>query len=133
MTVTVPAEDPSTATGRVVFDTPAQAARFMRAIPPRIARAKKSLVLRFLGVTDLLDALKLQAKGKEVTASVTLTAAQVKALLEMVRGMIPQVRVPGMPPRLPPDAGPTTAPRGSAKPDQPKPDAGPALRLPSWH
>jgi len=104
--VVIPAVAPTEARGSLTFADEQTARRFLRVIPQRIARAKGSLLLRFLGVTDLLDGIRLSADKERVLASVKLSAPQVRSLLEMFRNMIPQVKVPGMPPRNPPDAGP---------------------------
>jgi hypothetical protein len=113
LSVTVPATDPTEVKGVMLFSDDKQARRFLAAVPARIRRAKRSLLLRFLGVTDLLEGIRLKREKERVLASTSLDRNQVCSLLELFRGMIPQVRVPGMPPRLPPDAG------------VPKPDAGP--------
>jgi hypothetical protein len=122
--VTIRAKAPTVARGEILFDHEAGAKRFLQVIPKRIAKAKRSLLLRLLGVTDLLDGIKLKRDGLQVRARLKLSAKQVRSLLELFRGMIPQVRVPGMPPRNPPDAGPTASP--DAGPTRPAtPDAKP--------
>ena len=120
--VTIRATAPTTAHGDVLFDSEASARRFVQVIPKRIAKAKRSLLLRLLGVTDLLDGIRLKRDGQHVAARLKLSAKQVRSLLELFRGMIPQVRVPGMPPRDPPDAGPAARPDAGPA----KTDAGPA-------
>lgn len=123
--VQVPAEDPTLAAGEVTFGAEADARRFLQVIPQRIARARRSMLLRLLGVTDLLDGIKLRRKGERVEVSLKLTGDQVRSLLELFRGMIPQVRVPGMAPRVPPDAGRPDTGRYNG-PDSAAPDAGPS-------
>jgi hypothetical protein len=103
--VTVPAREPAQIKAEMIFGDESTAQAFIKAVPKRIKRAKSSLLLRFLGVTDLLDRIRLTRKKERVLADVKLSGAEVRSLLELFRGMIPQVRVPGMPPRLPPDAG----------------------------
>lgn len=134
MSVTVPATDPTEVKGVMLFSDEKQAKRFLAAVPARIRRAKRSLLLRFLGVTDLLEGIRLKREKERVLASTSLDRTQVRSLLELFRGMIPQVRVPGMPPRLPPDAGvskpdagppDSSAPRTETKTNARKPDAGP--------
>ena len=120
--VQVPAEDPTRATGELTFGGEADARRFLQVIPQRIARARRSVLLRLLGVTDLLDGIKLRRKAERVEVSLGLNGDQVRSLLELFRGMIPQVRVPGMAPRVPPDAG---------RPDTGRPDSGPDATAPS--
>jgi len=136
--VTIEPVAPARPEALLTFASEAQAAQFLRGLPPRLERARRSILLRLLGVVDLLDAIKFKQEGLLVRATVQLTAAQVRQVLGMFREMIPQVRVPGMQQRRLPDAGVpdiTPAPDQGA-PDQGAPDAGvPApeeIEVPSW-
>ncbi len=108
--VTIGATDPTPVKGMLIFSSRTLAAAFLKAIPLRIAQAKKSILLRFLGVTALLDAIVFKREERAVYASTQLTGDQVRSLLELFSRMIPQVRVAGMPERRPPDAGPVRQP-----------------------
>jgi hypothetical protein len=109
--VTVTPRDPAFVEGVLLFSSVQLAKSFLVVMPQRIARAKQSLLLRFLGVTDMLDRITFKRKESVVWATAKLTGDQVRALLEVIRGAIPQVRVPGMPDRQPRDAGAPDAPR----------------------
>ena len=111
LNVEVEAVDPTDARATLTFSDESTAGRFLKVIPQRIARAKGSSLLRLLGVTDLLDGIKLRRDGVRIHATLRLTGDQVRSLLEILRNLIPQVHVPGMPPRRPPDARVPDAPR----------------------
>ncbi len=115
--LTIPAKAPSEHHAILTFASEGDAKIFLAAVPRRIEQAKRSLLLRFMGVTDILERIKLTRKGKVVEAKVTLTGEQVRGLLGVIRNMIPQIRVPGMKQNRVPDMG---------TPDSRRPDAGPA-------
>jgi hypothetical protein len=114
--VEIPAVAPTDVKGVLTFINEQDAKRLLQVLPERIKKAKRSILLRLLGVAELLEAIRLKRDGATVRADLHLDAVQVKNTLEMFRSMIPQVTVPGMPPRRPPDAG---------APDARAPDAGP--------
>ena len=118
--LTIPASEPADLNALLTFASDSDAKIFLAAIPLRIKRFKRSLVLRFMGIPDLLEQIKTTRKGKVVEASVTLTGDQVRALLGIFRNIIPQVKVPGMRQRRLPDAGLPD----SRRPDSGAPDAG---------
>ena len=118
--LTIPASEPAELHALLTFASDGDAKIFLAAIPRRIKQAKRSLLLRFMGITDLLESIKLTRKGKVVEARVTLTGDQVRGLLGIIRNMIPQVKVPGMPERRVPDLGVPD----SRRPDSRGPDAG---------
>jgi hypothetical protein len=124
ITGTMAAVEPTEAKAELLFADASIAQKFLKAIPHRIKKAKQSLLLRLLGVTDLLESIQFKETEEKVVARIELSGDQVRGLLELLRSMIPQVNVPGMPPRLAPDAGVT-----EASPDagvlKPSPDAGP--------
>jgi hypothetical protein len=133
--VTVTAREPAIVEGVLLFSSVQLARGFLVAMPQRIARAKRSLLLRFLGVTEMLDNISFKRKESVVWATAKLTGDQVRALLEVIRGVIPQVRVPGMPDRQPRDAGPQPdaprrGPTDARAPDSARDhrDGGPDLR-----
>ena len=129
--VAIAATAPSEPEALLTFASEQDAKAFLAAIPRRVKQAKRSLVLRLLGVTDLLESIKYKQQGNVVEARVKLTGEQVKTLLEMFRNMIPQVRVPGMPETRIPDAGPPDMKRPDAGvPDQGTPDE--AIVVPQW-
>jgi hypothetical protein len=103
--VTVPATELATVHGVVSFASDAEARSFLDEVTARIDRAKRSLVLRLLGVGRMLDKVQLKRVRAEVEATALLTGDEVRDLLELFRSAIPTVRVPGMDPRLPPDGG----------------------------
>ena len=123
--LTIPASEPADLNALLTFASESDAKIFLAAIPRRIKQAKRSLLLRFMGIPDLLEQIKTTRKGKVVEASVTLTGDQVRGLLGVFRNMIPQVRVPGMPERRLPDMGlPDSRRPDSGAPDSGAPDAG---------
>ncbi len=113
--VTVPATDPSRLEAVLSFASDAQARSFLAALPAQVEGAKQLRLVRFLNLTSILDGLRFKRRGATITAQTLVQGDQVRLLLELFRMAIPQVRVPGMPDRVPPDAG---APRAR--------DAGPA-------
>ena len=115
--LTIPAKAPADHHAILTFASEGDAKIFLAAVPRRIKQAKRSLLLRFMGVTDILERIKLSRKGKVVEARVTLTGDQVRGLLGIIRNMIPQIKVPGMKQNRVPDMG---------APDSRRPDAGPA-------
>ena len=127
--LTIPATAPAEPHALLTFASDSDAKIFLAAIPRRIKQAKRSLLLRFMGVTDLLEQIKLTRKGKIVEATVKLSGDQVRGLLGIFRNMIPQVKVPGMTQRRLPDAAVPDSRRPDARtPDARPPDAGvPAL------
>ena len=120
--ITVPAQQPSKAESLLIFSSPQSAKAFLAALPVRMDQARQSLLLRFLGVIDLLQAIRFTQEGAQVKASVELSGDQVRSLLEIFRNMIPQVQVPGMNQTRLPDSGPPSVP--DASPAR-LPDAGP--------
>ena len=122
--VSVEAVEPCRPEGLLTFASEDDARRFMESLPKTMGRARRSILLRLLGVVDLLDAIKLKREGALVRANAELTGGQLRQVMEMFRQMIPQVRVPGMTQSRLPDAG---------VPDAAKPDQGePAIEVPSW-
>lgn len=116
--VTVPAAELARVHGVATFSSVSEARGFLDAVTARLDRARRSLVLRLLGVGRLLDKVQLVRVRAEVEATALLTGDEVRELLELFRSAIPPVRVPGMSPRLPPDAGPPVhdEDRGAAAP-----------------
>ena len=125
--VSLAALEPARPEGLLTFASEDDARRFMDDLPRHMERARRSILLRLLGVVDLLDAIKLRRDGPRVWANVELSGAQLRQLLGLFREMIPQVQVPGMKGSRIPDAG---------VPDQGAPDAGApdlgALVVPEW-
>ena len=134
--VSLAALEPARPEGLLTFASEDDARRFLDDLPRHLERARRSILLRLLGVVDLLDAIKLRRDGPRIRANVELTGPQLRQLLGLFREMIPQVRVPGMKGSRIPDAG--------LPPDQGAPDAGvpdasapdlsqePLLELPKW-
>jgi len=124
--LTIPATEPADLHALLTFASEGDAKIFLAAVPKRIKQAKRSMLLRFMGIIDLLERIKLTRKGKVVEATVTLTGDQVRGLLDIFRQMIPQVKVPGMTQRRLPDAAVPDARRPDARPpDSRPPDPGP--------
>ncbi len=111
--VTVPARDPARVEAVLTFSSVALARTFATAAPRRVDALKDSWRMKLLGVSALLAGITFQRKDSAVTISTRLTGDQVRAVLEVMRNLIPQVQVPGMPDRTPPDAGPPPAPAAS--------------------
>ena len=149
--LTIPATDPSDLHALIFFATPADARTFLAAVPRRIKQAKRSLLLRLLGVTSLLESIQFKRRGTIVDARVQLSGEQVNSLLGIFRNMIPQVRVPGMQQNRIPDTGvpdsrvPDARVPDAGVPDRGAPDAGmpdagaspdvdptPGIVKPSW-
>ena len=121
MRVSVEALEPARPEGLLTFATEDDARKFMADLPRHMERARGSILLRLLGVVDLLDGIKLRRDGRQVWANVALTGDQLRQLLGLFREMIPQVRVPGMKGTRIPDAG---LPDMGKPPDAGAPDAG---------
>lgn len=102
--VTVPATEPSRIEAVLSFAREAQARAFLAALPQQIEGAKQHRVVRFLNLVSVLDGLRLARKTTTVTATAPVQGDQVRLILELFRMAIPQVKVPGMPDRVPPDA-----------------------------
>jgi hypothetical protein len=122
--ITVSAAEPARLEAVLTFAGEAQAKAFVGVAPQYIERARQLRLVRFFNLSSLLEAIRLRRKSATVTTSVPVQGDQVRLLLETLRMAIPQVRVPGMPDRQPPDAGPPR--RDAAHPDagpRPAPDA----------
>jgi hypothetical protein len=120
----IEAHDPARVEAVLSFASESAAKAFVVEVKKKIEKVRQSddaasRVLRWMGVADLLAAIRWQRKVGVVTATTSLGEKDVKAILEMFRGAIPQVQVPGMPDRRSLDAGP---PR--RRPDARAPDAG---------
>ena len=134
--VSVEALEPAPAEGLLTFASEDDARKFMDDLPDHMDRARRSILLRLLGVVSLLDGIKLRRDGRQVWANMELTGDQLRQLLGLFREMIPQVRVPGLKGNRIPDSG---VPDMGKTPDQGAPDAGmpdrgedPALLTPAW-
>lgn len=111
---TISAAVPTVASLQLSFANNEEAKRFHQVIPDYIAKAKQIFVLRFLGITNLLDSVIIKRHENQLIATVELSVDQARGLLEMMRNLIPPVEVPGMPPRVRPDGG-LPAPRARSK------------------
>ncbi|MCK5795813.1 MAG: hypothetical protein KAI47_01420 [Deltaproteobacteria bacterium] len=98
--VTVPASAPATVRGVLTFASPLLARRFHTAVKHRLAAASHSIMLRLLGLGGFIDRVVLRRARDRVRVRLRLSAQEVRDLLDMFRSFIPQVRVPGMPPRI---------------------------------
>jgi len=97
--ISVPATAPALARGRASFASPADAAQFLTGVRTRLQRAQRSLLLTLLGLSSVLRRVKLHQQGPLIEARLRLSRTEVIELLAAFRGAIPQVVVPGMPPR----------------------------------
>ena len=109
----LPAEAPARCEAALSFADEGQARAFITVVPAKIEQARQSVLLRLLGAVELLDALRFQRRGREVMVTATLTGDQVRGVLEAFRAAIPQVQVPGMRDRVPPDGA--ALPRSSGR------------------
>lgn len=134
--VTIPASDPAHVRGVLLFEDQQTARKFLRAARARLERARSSLLLRVMGYAGLLERLKLRRDARRLRASIRLDAKEVRRLLELFRSAIPQVRVPGMPPRraTPRPAkgqpGPSSPGKRQSEPDNPAGAARPRREKP---
>lgn len=103
--VAVEAMDPTKPEALLTFASEADAVTFLEQLPRRLDQARGSWVLRLLGVTDLLQAIRFERTQATVRATVELSGSQLRALLELMRNAIPQVPVPGLNQNRIPDAG----------------------------
>lgn len=126
--VTVPTTEPARIEAVLSFAREAQARAFLAALPQQIETAKQHRVVRFLNLVSVLDGLRLARKGTTVTATAPVQGDQVRLILELFRMAIPQVKVPGMPDRVPPDAAVRPRDAGAPPASAPARDAGDARR-----
>lgn len=107
--VTIPATAPALVRAALRFTSEAQAQLFFNTARGRLEAAQRNVMLRLIGVGSLLGRIKMKRKGRSISARAKLSAGEVRDLLEMFRGAIPQIHIPGMAPRRPPT--PLTRPR----------------------
>ncbi len=122
--VTIPALESALVEAVLSFADDREAKRFLVAIKPRLRRARASILLRLMGLGRMLDRLRLTRAGSQVEARVRLSGDEVRDLLDLFRSAIPQVYVPGMPPRTAP---PRTTPPDAGLAAKPGTDAGGAV------
>ncbi|MBW2732677.1 MAG: hypothetical protein JRH20_09810 [Deltaproteobacteria bacterium] len=99
--VMIPTTSPAQIRALLHFASPALAERFLRSTRARLEAAQRSIMLRLLGVGSLLGRIHLKRRGSQVSARAKLSTGEVRDLLEMLRGAIPQIHIPGMAPRRP--------------------------------
>lgn len=99
--VTIPATAPARVRAFLRFRSEAEAERFFASAQTRLEAAQRSMMLRLLGVGSLLGRIRMQRRARRITAHAKLSFGEVRDLLEMFRGAIPQIHVPGMAPRRP--------------------------------
>jgi hypothetical protein len=110
----------SSISAHLTFPTELEATRFALVLPRYIERGRASLLLRLMGVAQMLDGIVLTTTAGRVALKQHLPHAGMKQFLLLLAGMIPQISVPGMPDRHPIDGGPppSSGRTGSMRPDR---------------